>query len=51
MAQAGPSWAETDSSGNWTNYIFFGGQRLARNVSGDIKYYITDHLHSTANVR
>jgi RHS repeat-associated protein len=40
--------AETDSTGNWTNYIFFGGQRLARNVSGDIKYYITDHLHSTA---
>jgi RHS repeat-associated protein len=40
--------AETDSSGNWTNYVFFGGQRLARNVSGDIKYYITDHLHSTA---
>jgi RHS repeat-associated protein len=40
--------AETDSSGNWTNYIFFGGQRLARNVNGDIKYYITDHLHSTA---
>lgn len=24
--------AETDSSGNWTNYIFFGGQRLARNI-------------------
>jgi RHS repeat-associated protein len=40
--------AETDSSGNWTNYVFFGGERLARNVSGDIKYYITDHLHSTA---
>jgi len=40
--------AETDSSGNWTNYILFAGQRLARNVSGDIKYYITDHLHSTA---
>jgi RHS repeat-associated protein len=40
--------AETDNAGVWTNYIFFGGQRLARNVSGDIKYYITDHLHSTA---
>jgi RHS repeat-associated protein len=40
--------AETDASANWTNYIFFGGERLARNVSGDIKYYITDHLHSTA---
>ena len=40
--------AETDSAGNWTNYIFFGGRRLARNVGGDIKYYITDHLHSTA---
>jgi RHS repeat-associated protein len=46
--------AETDSAGNWTNYIFFGGQRLARNVpqtppaSANIKYYITDHLHSTA---
>jgi RHS repeat-associated protein len=44
----GQAFAETDSSGNWTNYIFFGGQRLARNVGGDIKYYITDHLHSTA---
>jgi RHS repeat-associated protein len=52
----GPSsqvFAETDSAGNWTNYIFFGGQRLARNVPQpspnppDIKYYITDHLHST----
>ena len=45
--------AETDSAGNWTNYIFFGGQRLARNIPQpspnppDIKYYITDHLHST----
>src|ERR1051326_2144620 len=39
--------AETDSSGVWTNYSFFAGQRLARNVNGDIKYYITDHLHST----
>jgi RHS repeat-associated protein len=45
---SGAAFAETDSAGNWTNYIFFGGQRLARNVSGDIKYYITDHLHSTA---
>jgi RHS repeat-associated protein len=44
----GQALAETDSSGAWTNYIFFGGQRLARNISGDIKYYITDHLHSTA---
>ena len=46
----GQAFAETDSAGNWTNYIFFGGQRLARNVSPpirDIKYYITDHLHST----
>lgn len=40
--------AETDSSGNWTNYIFFGGQRLARNVNGTVNYYVTDHLHSTA---
>ncbi len=43
---------ETDSGGNWTFYIFFAGKRLARNVpqptSADIKYYITDHLHSTA---
>jgi RHS repeat-associated protein len=44
----GQAFAETDSAGVWTNYIFFGGQRLARNVNGDIKYYITDHLHSTA---
>ncbi len=41
---------ETDGSGATTNYVFFGGQRLARNISGDIKYYITDHLHSTAVV-
>jgi RHS repeat-associated protein len=50
---SGQALAETDSAGNWTNYIFFGGQRLARNVPqpspnpADIKYYITDHLHST----
>lgn len=50
----GVLFAETDASGNWTNYIFFGGQRLARNIPqpspnpADIKYYITDHLHSTA---
>jgi RHS repeat-associated protein len=43
----GQVFAETDSGGNWTNYIFFAGQRLARNVNGDIKYFITDHLHST----
>ena len=49
----GQVFAETDSAGNWTNYIFFGAQRLARNVPqpspnpADIKYYITDHLHST----
>jgi RHS repeat-associated protein len=49
----GQVFAETDSFGNWTNYIFFAGQRLARNVpqtppvQADIKYYITDHLHST----
>ena len=40
--------AETDSAGSFTNYVFFAGQRLARNVNGDIKYYVTDHLHSTA---
>jgi len=40
--------SETDSSGTAMNYIFFGGKRLARNVNGDIKYFITDHLHSTA---
>jgi len=51
---SGNALAETDSGGNWTYYIFFGGQRLARNVPqpspnpADIKYYITDHLHSTA---
>jgi RHS repeat-associated protein len=50
----GVALAETDSNGNWTNYIFFAGQRLARNVPQpapnppDIKYYIADHLHSTA---
>ncbi len=51
---SGDTLAETDSSGTFTNYIFFGGQRLARNIPqpspnpADIKYYITDHLHSTA---
>jgi RHS repeat-associated protein len=44
----GETLAESDSSGVFTDYIFFGGQRLARNVGGDIKYYVTDHLHSTA---
>ena len=49
----GGALAETDSAGNCTNYVFFGGQRLARNVPqpspnpADIKYYISDHLHST----
>jgi RHS repeat-associated protein len=44
---SGEPLAETDSAGTWTNYVFFAGERLARNVNGDIKYYITDHLHST----
>jgi RHS repeat-associated protein len=44
----GNVFAETDSAGNWTNYIFFGTRRLARNVNGDIKYFIVDHLHSTS---
>ena len=50
----GQTLAETDLSGNWTYYVFFGGQRLARNIPqpspnpADIKYYVTDHLHSTA---
>src|SRR5258708_2743467 len=39
--------AESDASGNFTNYVFWAGARLARNVNGDIKYYVTDHLHST----
>jgi RHS repeat-associated protein len=51
---SGQVFAETDSTGSWTNYIFFGAQRLARNVPQaapnppDIKYFISDHLHSTA---
>src|SRR5204862_4072120 len=52
---SGATLAETNLSGNnWTFYIFFGGQRLARNIPQpspnppDIKYYVTDHLHSTA---
>jgi RHS repeat-associated protein len=51
---SGEPLSETDASGNFTHYIFFGGQRLARNIPQpssnppDIKYYITDHLHSTA---
>ncbi len=50
----GETLAETDASGNFTNYIYFAGQRLARNIPqpspnpADIKYYVTDHLHSTA---
>lgn len=50
----GGALAETDSSGHWTFYVFFAGKRLARNVpqpapnSADIKYYVDDHLHSTA---
>lgn len=40
--------AETDLSGNvQNNYIFFGGQRVARNDSlGVIHYYFSDHLGS-----
>ena len=44
----GMTLAESDSGGIFTDYVFFGGQRLARNIGGDIKYYVTDHLHSTA---
>ncbi|MFZ1974532.1 MAG: RHS repeat-associated core domain-containing protein [Candidatus Acidiferrales bacterium] len=38
--------AETDASGNTTNeYIFFGGERIARRDSaGNIVYYTTDHI-------
>ena len=38
--------AETDTSGNTTDeYIFFGGQRIARrDSSGNIVYYMADHL-------
>ncbi len=57
-----PSWygpdgailAETDANGNWTNYVYAFGRRLARNVPQispnppDIKFYITDHLGSTS---
>jgi RHS repeat-associated protein len=45
---------ETDGTGNLTNtafheYVFFGGKRIARRdgtTSGDVQYYIADHLGS-----
>jgi hypothetical protein len=41
---------ESDATGNVTSeYIFFGGKRLARRVvsSGQIQYYFADHLGSS----
>jgi RHS repeat-associated protein len=40
---------ETDGSGSLTNeYIFFGGKRTARrDSSGNVEYYISDHLGTT----
>ena len=46
--------AETDASDNWTNYVYWASRRLARNTPQpspnppDIKYYVSDHLDSTA---
>src|SRR5262249_47642921 len=39
------------TSGAWTNYVFFGGDRVARREypSGDVSYYFSDHL-KTASV-
>jgi RHS repeat-associated protein len=45
--------AETDANGNWTNYVYAFGKRLARNTprsapnSPDIRFYVMDHLGST----
>jgi RHS repeat-associated protein len=39
------------STSAWTNYVFFGGDRIARREypSGDVSYYFSDHL-KTASV-
>src|SRR5271154_6962237 len=41
--------AESDASGNITSeYIFFGGKRIARrDSSGNVFYYLSDHLDSS----
>ncbi len=43
---------ETDLSGNLTSeYIFFGGARIARrDGSGNVFYYLTDHLGSSREI-
>jgi RHS repeat-associated protein len=39
------------SAGNWTDYIFFNGKRVARrDPSGAVHYYLSDHLGSTTMV-
>jgi RHS repeat-associated protein len=41
------------STGAWTNYVFFGGDRIARREypAGDVFYYFSDHLKTTSAVR
>jgi RHS repeat-associated protein len=43
---------ETDQSGNFQNeYIFFGGNRIARrDSSGNVYYYFADHLGTSRNI-
>jgi RHS repeat-associated protein len=39
------------AAGNWTDYIFFNGKRVARrDPSGAVHYYLSDHLGSTTMV-
>jgi RHS repeat-associated protein len=39
------------SAGNWTDYIFFNGKRVARrDPSGAVHYYLSVHLGSTTMV-
>jgi uncharacterized protein RhaS with RHS repeats len=41
------------STGAWTNYVFFDGNRIARREypAGDVFYYFSDHLKTTSAVR
>lgn len=39
--------AELDPSGKWTDYVFFGGKRLASVQNSTVNYYLSDALGST----
>ena len=43
-APSGDVIAERSATGTWSDYIFFGGKRVARRVASGTYYYVSDHL-------